>query len=135
MDFELSDLLLGHAIALIGGGIVTPLVLNAVRKWQGITANPEPPKGAPRPVPGWLTGLLERLLFTWLVALSVSGTAVAMIAWLGIKLAADWSRPDGEMNVAIWRGMAASALLAGMVSMLFALAGGILCRGTLDVTF
>lgn len=135
MDFEFADLLLGHAVALIGGGIGTPLALNVIRKQQGITEAPELPKGAPRPVPGWLTGLIERLLFTWLVALSVSGTAVAMIAWLSIKLAAGWNRPEGEMSVAIWRGKASSALLAGVVSMLFALAGGILCQGTLEVTY
>jgi hypothetical protein len=74
-----------------------------------------------------LLGSIERLFFTTLVAFNVSGTATAMIAWIAIKMATDWQRilPRGAK---LWvRSLAFSALLGNMISLLFALIGGLIC--------
>ena len=84
-----------------------------------------------RPVPGRLTGITERLFFTVIIAFQVSGAAVAMMAWLGAKMAANWNRQVAETqgdpveNVRRRRG-AIAALVTGLVSMLFAAVGGLI---------
>lgn len=83
---------------------------------------PEPLKR----VPPWLTGGLERLFFTLLVAFDVSGTPTAMIGWLALKLATNWNRPDYEDKVKA-RSFAFSGLVAGLLSMFLALLGGQIC--------
>jgi len=74
-----------------------------------------------------LVGSIERLFFTILVAFNVSGTATAMIAWIAIKMATDWQRilPRGAKLTV--RSLAFSALLGNMISLLFALIGGLIC--------
>jgi hypothetical protein len=47
-------------------------------------------------------------------------------------LATNWNHPDWKENPAA-RSFAFSALLGGLVSMLFALIGGLVCAGTLKV--
>jgi hypothetical protein len=73
---------------------------------------------------------VERLFFTVLVGLEVPGAPAAMIGWLALKLATDWNHPDWKEKAAA-REFAASALLGGLVSMLFALIGGLICAGKL----
>ena len=75
-------------------------------------------------IPAWLTGATERLLFTMLVAFDFDGIAPAMMAWLALKLASNWNRLGREVG----RFGAFSALLAGALSMLFSLAGGLIIR-------
>lgn len=75
----------------------------------------------------WLTGLLERIFFTLAVATNATGVLPAMIAWLAVKLAANWNRrpiTNGE-EVTI-KNYAFSALVTGLLSMLFAYVGGLL---------
>jgi hypothetical protein len=73
-----------------------------------------------------ITGIAERFFFTLIIAFDVSGGAVAMIAWLGAKMAVNWNRLSGENPVA--RGFSMTALQTGMVSLFFALLGGLICR-------
>lgn len=84
-------------------------------------------------VPGWFTGLTERPLFTIAVAYWVPGVMTAMMAWIGAKMAANWMRrkaPDSQPEELddIVKGQL-SALLAGAVSMFFALLGGLILQG------
>jgi len=113
----------GLAVSLILGGLVTPLFLYVLRRSIGLSYNP---RSTPE-VPGWLTGSMERFFFTIMVAFDVSGTSTAMIAWIGIKLATNWNRML-DINL---HGYAFSALLAGLLSMFFALLGGLICSGKL----
>ena len=53
-----------------------------------------------------------------------------MMGWLALKLATNWNRKDMELNSKA-RPFAFTALLAGLVSMLFAALGGMVCRGSL----
>ena len=76
---------------------------------------------------GKLQGIIERVVFTAFVAFDLSGTVVAMMGWLAVKMVTNLNRgdlPKGEMT----RQRAMTGLLGGMVSMFFALVGGLLCR-------
>jgi len=112
---------LGLAFAL-GAGHITRIFKAELQKKCNIK---EPPKSLLGPVeekfiPGWLTGLIERLFFTILVASNISGTGTAMVGWITVKMFQKW---HGEhKNYSLLR------LLSGMVSMLFALIGGLLIR-------
>ena len=121
------DCLFGLIISLvIGHGAIQPL-----HSWLhdriGITRS----KG--QGVPPWFTGLAERSVFFLLVASDMPGTTVSMMAWIGIKMAANWNRPglsppDAEAEARRARGAIAAAVL-GLIGMGFALAGGLICRG------
>lgn len=81
-------------------------------------------------IPGSVTGFIERFFFTLLVAFDVSGTGVAMMGWISVKMASGWNtraRSDGE-EWAKAVGKSFIALLAGLVSMTFALIGGLVIR-------
>ena len=69
-----------------------------------------------------LTGTIERAVFTLLVAYNVSGTAVAMIVWLGLKTAIGW---DEQLKTPPGRLHTFHRLFTGLVSLLFALMGGL----------
>ena len=91
------------------GGVVTASFLRWLRSRM------HSPKDSGTGVPGWLTGLTERLFFTIVVAFDISGTATAMMGWLGAKMATNWNRtPQPDPAGAI------SALVTGLISMLFA---------------
>jgi len=95
---------------------------------------PEKPKpdekDAPKGVPPSLTGIIERLFFTVIVAFNVSGFISAMVGWLALKLATNWNRKfwDDTYSARLY---GFSALIAGLVSMLFAFLGGLIIRGEL----
>ena len=87
-------------------------------------------------VPAWFTGLVERAVFFLFVASGVPGIPVSMMVWLGIKMAANWNRPglvpsdDSDAEARRARGAIAAAVL-GLLSMGFALVGGLICRGAI----
>jgi hypothetical protein len=91
------------------------------------------PNTKPDPIPGWLTGVVERLLFTLVVGLEVGAAAPAMMAWIAAKMLAHWSRtlpsdiPKEERAEHILGAFA--ALLASAASMIFALIGGLIAAG------
>lgn len=124
---ETKQWVAGLLFAVIVGGVVTPLFLYTVRGLLGLGSKP---KENIKRVPPWLTGFVERFVFTVLVGLEVAGAATAMIGWLGIKLAANWNRKDME-NVAQSRPFSFTALLAGLVSLMFAALGGAVASGKL----
>jgi hypothetical protein len=115
----------GLFFSLYVGHLVTAYFLQTLREWM------EFPKESFAPlhkeVPPRLTGVIEWLLFTILVGAGVEGVPTAMIGWLALKMASNWNHPvmnteDGA------RAFALSALLAGVVSMLFAFLGGMTRR-------
>jgi len=89
-----------------------------------------------------LTGFIERFFFTivvGLVGLKFHGILSGMMAWLGLKLAANWNRPEPANNSnsedkSMKNTRSLVALLAGLISMLFALIGGLICAGVTDAT-
>ncbi len=117
----------GLVFSAIGGAICTGFFLYALR--GAMSLGPKPKPSVPR-VPPWVTGIVERVVFCTLVGLDVPGAATAMMGWLALKLATNWNRKDMESNLKA-RPFAFTALLAGLVSMLFAALGGMVCRGSL----
>lgn len=113
----------GLAIALIVGQLITWIFLILLRTWMGTPD--KSPQALTKRVPPWLTGTIERLFFTVLVGANVDGFPTAMMAWLALKLASNWNHKDVEGHPEA-RAFALSALLAGIVSMLCALVGGLI---------
>ncbi len=113
---------IGLLVSLAVGWLVTGQFVRWVRTHYGIGEH----TGASPFVPPSLTGLVERLFFSVLVAFNISGTAVAMIGWIAAKMATNWNRLGTPVQ---FSAAALSALLGGMVSMLFALLGGLICSG------
>ena len=123
MDWELWAA--GLAVAVIGGAIACPLFLYLVRRLIKLES-----ARVPGSVPGWITGAIERFVFCILVGLDVSGVSVAMMLWLALKLAANWMYEGKDPNPNA-RACAFTALLAGLISMLFATLGGYVASGDL----
>jgi hypothetical protein len=78
--------------------------------------------------PPRITGTLERLFFAVLVGFDVSGTAIAMILWVALKMTAEWLSVIQEQREAWKLQTVFSALLGNVVSLLFALVGGLIFR-------
>lgn len=121
--------LVGFALSLFGGGVAAWAFLAFARRVSDAGSKPESGARRVRPV---LTGVVERTFFTFLVAFNVSGYATAMIGWLALKLATNWNHPAWKDSPAI-RTHGLLALLAGLISMLFAFIGGSICNGSITV--
>ena len=81
-------------------------------------------------VPEWLSGLavgmVERVFFTTIIAVNLSGTAIAMIGWTALKGAAYWNTFGNQ-----YRAHAFVGLLGSLISMLFSVIGAFICNGVL----
>ena len=137
---------IGLTFSVVFGGLVVWVFLSVLRyclrldpksppgnepkKWTWQNGVLRPPKQSVG-VPGWLTGGVERLVFTILVGfdagISTASMATAMLAWLALKMASNWNRAD--QTAPTTRRYAFTALLAGLLSMLFAFYGGWICAG------
>jgi len=130
----------GIYLSLLVGHFATMLCVRTLRFYQGFNPNdqndPSLPTTSPitgdyLTIPPTLTGVIERLLFTLLIAFNISATAVAMFVWITLKSAItnNFWRARGEDKVVpniLW---SYSGLIASLVSLLFALLGGVICRG------
>jgi hypothetical protein len=124
---------LGLAFSIRLGGALTPYILlmirnNIVEKAKERGEVIDKLYFENLEIPDWLVGTVERVFFTILVAFNISGTATAMIGWVTIKMLTDWHRilkPDAGVGL---RSLAFSALLGNMISLFFALIGGLICR-------
>lgn len=125
-------------IALIAGHVGAGAFLWVLRDWwQKIEKEDLDPDS--RPVPVWVTGGIERAIFSLPIAYlpnpqNVSLIGAGMIAWLALKMATNWNRiwaeEDEVKRTRRTRG-ALAALLAGVVSLSFAVWGGLSARGVL----
>lgn len=82
----------------------------------------------PALVTGSTTGLIERTFFTIIVGLGYVDILGPMMAWLGLKLGANWIHPILH-NKPLVTSYAFIGLLVGLISMLFAYFGGLICQG------
>lgn len=79
-----------------------------------------------------LLGILERIFFSVLVAFGVSGVATAMTIWIGTKMATGWNRIAGGGDT--WRRMLAfNGLISSLVSLFFAVVGGLIANGSIPL--
>lgn len=118
----------GLGFSLFIGELIIWLFLKKLRNYIGDKPNLQ--EGA-KGIPGWVTGIVERLFFTIIIGLEVSGIPTAMVAWLGLKLLTNWNHPDWKDRPGA-RDFALSALLAGLISMFFAIFGGLICFGKIN---
>lgn len=104
------------------GAIVTPAFISVVER-RLPAVDPDPFAGQP----GWLPaliGVVERLFFTVLIAFDSSVSGPAMIGWAALKGAAHWNSFNAEAKPHTFLGF-----MGTMVSLLFAVLGGLWCRG------
>jgi hypothetical protein len=134
--FCLTFWILGLAVSLGVGSIVTRSFLQWLRK--DIRSRAKKNKDriesdekliSPLYIENWLVGILERPFFTVLVAFYVPATAAAILTWIIVKLAINWSvlLKVSEPSVFL-RSMGFSALFGNLFSMFFAVTGGLICR-------
>lgn len=128
MPIEVNPWLPGLTLSLIVGGLVTWAFLSGLRHSLKLGKKPRSQSG----VPPWVTGTIERLFFSVLVGFNVSGAPTAMIGWLALKLATVWNQPELKKHPNR-KAFALLALLAGLVSMLFAFLGGMISAGHIRV--
>jgi hypothetical protein len=119
---HVAVLLLGFAISCVLGHFVVKSFLGWLSHRLEVPRDPNAKR-----TPPWLTGFLERVFFTIAVAVNATGVLPAMIAWLVLKLAANWQyREDIKDNNSVNRtNYKFTAILAGLLSMLFAYIGGL----------
>lgn len=117
----LVSLLVGHYAAKYYRNYRNNKILNGKEDY-----NPDKEQSLNNDFLPLLTGLLERFFFTLVIAFNISGGAVAMFGWLGAKMAVNWNRQSN--NDAVSRAYAMTALQSGLVSLLFALIGGLICK-------
>jgi len=125
--------LFGFLVSVGFGAMAIQAGLSCLRQWITQKAKDE---NIPIPeaylrelyIPGWLIGIIERVTFTFLVAFDVSGTAAAMFAWVALKMATDWNRLTADVESIGARSLGLSTLVGDIVSLLFALVGGLICR-------
>lgn len=143
---------IGLVVSLLIGHFVTGEFVDLVRshyrideKW--IDENFD--YGLPN-LPRWVIGPLERLFFTLLVAFNVSGVATGMMIWLLVKMVSNWNllipplvgenrnlktdeekkrEKEQDMHRAMLRRYTWSGFLGTLMSLLFALLGGLICGG------
>ena len=124
--------IIGFAISL-GVGLV---IVGLAHKWSHSYLGVQRPKG--NAVAPWLLGLVERFFFTLVVAFDVTGAAVGMMAWLAVKMGANWGRvigdPTDQVGQMLRARQAIGALLLGLLSMTFALIGGLICNRKIPLT-
>jgi hypothetical protein len=116
--------LLGFAV--IFGYFITALFTSKLRKHaeEGVT---------PDKVMAFWTGTIERLFFTLLVAFEMSGIPTVLVAWIIFKVAPDWDRLKKETQAEDLKGPAFVRLLGNVLSMIFALVGGLICSGKIPL--
>ena len=136
------DWALGLFFSVFLGHLVCAIFLVWLRKWQledpakidlktylGFKTYPEVKNSdnAYKTIPVWIIGPLERLFFTFAIAFGFNSIPVAMMAWITVKMGANWLLriPLNKRE----HPMAMSALVGSILSMSFALFGGLICRG------
>jgi len=134
---------LGLLVSLGVGHLVTGILLDRIRVKAGCDDTRmqefrKRPRNGPAPTPQSdpasalyvvspaLQGLIERLFFTLLIAFNISATAAAMMGWLAVKMVTNLNRPGSPSDEPIVRARALTGLVGGLVSMTFALLGGLI---------
>ncbi len=78
-----------------------------------------------------LIGLIERTFFAVLVAFHVSGAASALVLWMIVKMTTGWNRV--QKGGTAYRMLAFTGLICSVVSLFFAVVGGLVSSGYIPV--
>jgi hypothetical protein len=115
----------GLFVSLVFGGIVTQYYARKVKKLIG---DEDPNYRILIPLS---IGVVESLFFTIGVAFNLSGVMIGMVAWMGAKMAAHWGKESQEHQVSNIVTVRFLVLVGTMLSLLFAMIGGLICAGRL----
>ena len=115
----------GLLVSLVFGGIVTQYYARRVMKLIGDEV-PSYRLFIPLSI-----GVVENLFFTIGVAFNLSGVMIGMVAWMGAKMAAHWGKESQEHQVSNIVTVRFLVLVGTMLSLLFAMIGGLICAGRL----
>ena len=115
----------GLLVSLVFGGIVTQYYARRVMKLIGDEV-PSYRLFIPLSI-----GVVENLFFTIGVAFNLSGVMIGMVAWMGAKMAAHWGQESQKHQVSNIVTIRFLVLVGTMLSLLFAMIGGLICAGRL----
>ena len=136
----------GLFVSLILGSLVTSYFVVFIRKWQRreecawkshlafyLGFKPYPGILAKeRDFPPLITGLLERLFFTFLIGFNVVGVPIAMMGWIAVKMTNNWASVMSYSDQRkILLPLISSGFMGALISMGFAYLGGLICNGTI----
>lgn len=131
IQISLVRWIIGLGVSLGIGALVTGKLVEWLRApIEREVAEREKPLDTKRErltIDNWLVGLIERPFFTVLVASEVSGTAVAILGWIALKMVFDWGVISWKEGDRLARSYLFTALLGNLSSMFFALIGGLIC--------
>jgi hypothetical protein len=146
MTDKILPWILGLLVSLVFGHYVTKWFTNKIRIRAGChndvydrylttyADRPSEDEFIPKPISPGLQGFIERTFFTVMFGFSVSGTPIAMMAWLGVKMLTNLNRRDLPAH-GIVRSRALTGFLGATVSLFFALIGGWLCTLKIPLPF
>jgi len=130
---EIICFICGLIVYLIIAGIVTGAFLDAIRR--------ECEEKEDLLVKAWILGGIERVFFMLCTAFDLSGLVIGMMAWITIKSVVSQQvllkqhnylsimRGDKKNNSSFQRRkLALSSIVGSLISMLFALVGGLIIR-------
>ncbi|MFZ2445850.1 MAG: hypothetical protein WAW37_05795 [Syntrophobacteraceae bacterium] len=125
-------------VSLVAGTFFSWLVWHELRNFFDSTVKRlawvVPPQANERvPIQPILTGILERLFFTILIAFNVSGVAGGIFTWMVVKMVSGWNRYVGEKEETWRRVLAFNALINNLVSLFFGVIGGLIANGTINI--
>ena len=120
------------------GGVASYYFLNWLRgnirnkaDQDGDNREKDEAKIKPLYIDNWLIGVMERTFFVVLVAFNLQATGAAIMTWIVVKMAVNWSILLQGSSSRFLRSMGLSALLGNLASMFFAVIGGLICRSSL----
>ncbi len=136
MIHTLSGWIVGLSMSMIIGSIITWICWKNLhsfyektlkeKKWEYKQEEIEK-----IPLYPFIVGILERVIFTIMIAFQVSGVGGAIFAWVGIKLVTGWNRlVGGDVSK---RMLAFTGLISSLISLFFAILGGLICNGQIPV--
>jgi hypothetical protein len=133
---SLESLATGLIFAVAVGAAVIPVLKRIVERAAGLD---EGDRG--RRVPSWVTGLVERLLFTVVIAYNISGAFPGMMAWVALKMGANWNSAEAQMENEGTKPPAReilnrrfTALIASAVAMGISIIGGLIGATRIPIT-
>jgi hypothetical protein len=127
---------IGYLVSVYLGGKIIPTVLNKIKNkiLEGAQKDNEI---IPETylfelfISGKTLGYYERALFTLLIAFNISGTASGMFAYVTLKMIIDWmniiTKDHDHIERKGVRSLIFRSLIGSLISMLFAVIGGLIC--------
>lgn len=128
VNHNIYSWLLGLGVVSLGFGFLAAwITLRFLRKLLQLDKIEDPQTWG---IPSWLTGLIERLFFTVLVGLGYD-VALPVIAYIVLKIVVFWQIK--YKNLPNLGERAGTSLVGTTLSLLFAMIGGMICKGRICI--